>query len=382
MKPIDNPPWRQGVRLDNGVASIFTALAMVELAMSSSFTGVVDPPLVLFVLMQTAFLGFRRRFPLSVHLIATVGLALQANGYPLGISTSATLITVYSAAAYASRPGAGLAVVTTLVNVTWVVPQVAGWDVWELTDTYIVWMGLAGLGLFSRLQQAQSDRRTRRLTQLEQERKLARQLGAADERDRMARELHDSVGHSVTGIILLAGAVRNVQEPEAVRDAIGRIERSGIEAMAELDALLGLLRDQDEQNEFTQPGLGNVDQLFAKASAVGLDVSNQIAQCQPLSPTIDRAAFRIIQESLTNAAKYANPALVSVAVRPTGESVEIEIVNPIKVHSEAAILSGGRGLIGMDERTSILGGTFAAGPTGHGEFRVVATLPIELDTTA
>jgi signal transduction histidine kinase len=381
MKPIDNLPWRQGVRLDNGVASIFTALAMVELATSSSFTGVVDPPLVLFVLMQTAFLGFRRRLPVSVHLIATVGLALQANGYPLGISTSATLITVYSAAAYASRLGAGLAVVTTLVNVTWVVPQVAGWDVWELTDTYIVWMGLAGLGLFSRLHQAQSDRRTRRLTQLEHERKLARQLGAADERDRMARELHDSVGHSVTGIILLAGAVRNVQEPEAVRDAIRRIERSGMDAMAELDALLGLLSDRDVQDEFAQPGLRNLNQLFAKASAVGLDVSNQITQGQPLPPTIDRAAFRIIQESLTNAAKYANPALVSVAVRPAGETVEIEIVNPIKVHSEATILSGGRGLIGMDERTSILGGTFAAGPTGQGEFRVVATLPVELDTT-
>ncbi len=382
MKTIDIQSWRQGFWLDSGVAVIFTALAMGQLATSSSFTGVVDPLLVLFVFMQTAFLGFRRRFPLSVHLIATVGLALQAHGYPLGISTSATLITVYSAAAYATRLRAGLALVTTLANVTWVISEIAGWDGWELTDTYIIWMGLGGLGLFSHLQQTQSDRRIRRLTQLEQERKFARQRGAADERDRMARELHDSVGHSVTGMILLAGAVRNVQEPEAVRDAIGRIERSGMDAMAELDALLGLLRDQDEQDEFTQPGLRHLDQLFAKASAVGLDVSNQVAQGQPLPPTIDRAAFRIIQESLTNAAKYANPALVSVAVRPAGESVEIEIVNPITSHSEATMLGGGRGLIGMDERASILGGTFAAGPTGLGEFRVVATLPIELDTTA
>lgn len=101
-----------------------------------------------------------------------------------------------------------------------------------------------------------------------------------------------------------------------------------------------------------------------------------MSNSQPLRPSINRAAFRIIQEALTNAAKYANPALVSVAVRLTDDCIQIQVVNPIIIEANSIDMGGGRGLIGMDERVSVLGGTFAAGPTGRGEFRVLAELPI------
>ena len=105
-------------------------------------------------------------------------------------------------------------------------------------------------------------------------------------------------------------------------------------------------------------------------------VDTDLVTIQSLPPIIDRAAFRVIQESLTNATKYANPARVSLSLRYAPDSIEIEITNPTVEDSRTTILSGGRGLIGMDERVSIVGGTLAAGPTGQHEFRVRATLPL------
>ena len=360
------------------IAVGFTALAMLELAFSPTFEGTVDPLLVVFVLMQTAFLGLRRQFPFSVHLIATLGLAFQVYAHPRGISTDATLITLYSAVAYGSVLCAWTSVATTVVNIYWVISRFDAWGVWDLISTSVVWMGIATLGLFSRLQQTESEKRTRRLTQLEDEQRSFRQRTVAEERARMSRELHDAVGHSVTGIILLAGALRNrADQSQEDREAIEAIERSGTEAMTELEALIGLLRDEGDDDEFAQRStLHNLDRLLSSAEAMGLEVDADLCTIHSLPPVIDRAAFRVIQESLTNAAKYANPAKVSVALRYAPDSIEIEIVNPTIEESRTTILSGGRGLIVMDERLSILGGSLAAGPTGHREFRVRATLPL------
>lgn len=195
----------------------------------------------------------------------------------------------------------------------------------------------------------------------------------------MSRELHDAVGHSVTGIILLAGALRKgPEQPREVREANEAIERLGTEAMTELEALIGALRAESDDHEFAQqPTLNILDRLLSSAEAMGLEVDADVGTIHSLPPVIDRAAFRVIQESLTNAAKYANPARVSVALRYAPDSIEIEIVNPTIEESRTTILSGGRGLIGMGERVSIVGGTLAAGPAGQREFRVRATLPLE-----
>jgi signal transduction histidine kinase len=314
-----------------------------------------------------------------VHLVASLGLALQVSNYPRGISTDATLITLYSAVAYGSRLGAWAAVALTAVDIYWVISRFEVWGAWDLIGTYVLWMGIAVLGLFSRLQQTEAVNRTRRLTQLEDEQRSFRQRTVAEERARMSRELHDAVGHSVTGIILLAGALRSAAEqPQDVREANEAIERLGTEAMTELEALIGALRaDQGDDHELAQqPTLQILDRLLSSAEAMGLEVDADFGTVHSLPPVIDRAAFRIIQESLTNAAKYANPARVSVALRYAPDSIEIEIVNPTIEESRTTILSGGRGLIGMDERVSIVGGTLAAGPTGQREFRVRATLPL------
>ena len=371
--------WLHGVWVDRSIAVAYTALALLQLGISPTFDGIVDPALVVFVLMQTAFLGQRRRYPLAVHLVTSLGLALQANGYPLGVSTDATLITVYSVAAYSSWRGVTIGIGATIVDISWVVSRTPEWGLWSLMNTYFLWLAIAGLGLSARIQQGEAERRARQLTQLEQERQHFRQNAIVEERVRMARELHDSVGHSLTGIVLLAGALRNVDdEPDVTRNAVQAIERSGLDAMAELEALIGLLRSENDTDGLArEPGLRNVDHLMESASAVGLKVHSEIAQRSPLPADIDRAAFRIIQEALTNAAKYANPSIVTVSVRQNEERIEIEVLNPITIQAmPIEVGGGGRGLIGMDERVSILGGTLVAGPTGRGDFRILAELPM------
>ncbi len=375
MRSLDRSAWSRGYRLDMALAVGFTTLAVLEIAFSPTFEDNADARLVVFVLMQTSLLGLRRQYPLSVHLVACVGLALQANWYPTGTTTEVTLITLYSAAAYATPPRALASVIVTIVDIYWVVSRFDVWNTWSIIDTSVLWLGVGGLGMFARLQQTESDRRTRRLTQLEEERRTFRERAVADERVQMARELHDAVGHSVTGILLLAGALRNVDEqPTEVREAIEAIERSGTDAMIELEALIGLLRSDDDHAH--QPMLRNLDRLFARARTLGLEVEADIDVDPSLPRVIDRAAFRIVQESLTNAAKYANPALVSVAIRSRADSIDIEIVNPTVAESFTTLLSGGRGLIGMHERISILGGHLDVGPTGDNRFGVRASLPI------
>jgi signal transduction histidine kinase len=378
MRTLDRSTWRGGYWFDMALAAGFTGLAMLELALSPTFEGNVDPALVVFVLMQTAFLGLRRQFPFSVHLIASLGLAFQVYAHPRGISTDATLITLYSAVAYASGLRAWAAVALTVADIYWVISRFEVWGVWDLIGTYVLWIGIAVLGLFSRLQQTESVNQTRRLTQLEDEQRSFRQRTVAEERARMSRELHDAVGHSVTGIILLAGALRKGDDqPREVREANEAIERLGTEAMTELEALVGALRAESDDHEFAQqPTLHSLDRLLSSAEAMGLEVDANVGTIHSLPPVIDRAAFRVIQESLTNAAKYANPARVSLALRYAPDSIEIEIVNPTIAESPATILSGGRGLIGMNERVSIVGGTLAAGQTGQREFSVRATLPL------
>ncbi|MGI9611815.1 MAG: sensor histidine kinase, partial [Acidimicrobiales bacterium] len=176
-----------------------------------------------------------------------------------------------------------------------------------------------------------------------------------------------------------AGALREEEDqPEHVRSAIDAIERSGSEAMTELDALIGVLRNDVAEDELDhQPTLQNLDRLFSNAEALGLQVAADVDTPDQLSPVIDRAAFRVIQESLTNAAKYANPGEVAVAVRGTADSIQIEVRNPTVRDPKTTILSGGQGLIGMNERLSVLGGTLQAGPTGPSEFQVLATLPLD-----
>lgn len=192
------------------------------------------------------------------------------------------------------------------------------------------------------------------------------------ERNRLARELHDSVGHALTATTLQAGAARAVfdRDPEFARRALAAIEEVGRTAMADLDHVLGVLRAGDDRPG-PQRTLDDLDRLFADVRAGGLDLRADV-DAAGVPAAVSREAYRIMQESLTNAARHGGPGPVTVRVA-RGDDLTIEVSNPMAARPEPG--GGGRGVAGMRERVRLLGGTLEVGPDS-GAWRVRATLPV------
>jgi signal transduction histidine kinase len=221
----------------------------------------------------------------------------------------------------------------------------------------------------------------RRVADLEQSRLRA----IADERSRIARELHDIVAHSVTVIVLQAAGAQQVIATDRQRatEALGNIQLQGKQAMSELRRMLQLLHASedssvDDRNAGDQPDVADLAQLIEAVRHTGLPVTLQI-EGEPgrLDPSVALAAYRVVQEALTNVAKHADGAS-SVSVRVTwSDELRVEVVNDGVDRSTAVSpeLSTGHGLIGLRERVTVTGGRFEAGPGGEGTFRVTAALP-------
>jgi signal transduction histidine kinase len=215
---------------------------------------------------------------------------------------------------------------------------------------------------------------------LELERDVHARVAAAEERVRLARELHDVVGHSVSVIVVQAGAERlalGVGVP-STREALLAIERTGREALAEMSRLLGLLRSDGEDLALDpRPSLADVEALAASVRAAGVPVRVQI-QGEPvaLPAGLDVSAYRILQEALTNVVRHAGPTEASVVVRYERGSVEVEVTDDGRGTTNAK--PAGYGLAGMRERVELHGGTLEAGGGAAGGFRVRARLPLAI----
>ena len=195
------------------------------------------------------------------------------------------------------------------------------------------------------------------------------------ERNRLARDLHDSVGHALTAATLQAGAARAVfdSDPEFARRALAAIEEVGRTAMDDLDHVLGVLRSPEDGDRVPARTLDDLDRLIADVRAGGVEVHAEVSPVA-VAPAVSREAFRIVQESLTNAAKHGTGTVhlrLTATDEPTGE-LTIEVTNPMPETCPA--VRGGRGLAGMRERVRLLGGRMAAGPAGGG-WRVLVRLP-------
>ena len=218
-----------------------------------------------------------------------------------------------------------------------------------------------------------------RATTLERERDQAAEAAVADERARIARELHDLIGHSISVMGLQAGAVRRLLAPEQQREreALEAVERTGRDAVAEMHRLLGFLRgDSDDGATAALPTVQRLDELIGDVRRAGLDVELQVeGKLDDITPGRALAAFRILQEALTNVLKHAPDARAHALVRRTPSELEIEVIDDGRGASSAAAWSGGHGLVGMRERVTLYGGTLSVGPTGDGGFAVRARLP-------
>ncbi|MFD8087843.1 sensor histidine kinase [Kitasatospora sp. NPDC059722] len=230
-------------------------------------------------------------------------------------------------------------------------------------------------------------------------RKLLADRAVADERRRIARELHDIVAHHITTMQLMAGGARaNLAHPEVVRDALVTLESSGRLALREMRQLLDVLRAGDEPDTAPpspQPGAEDLGRLVDESRVAGLPTDFGVqGPRRPLPPTVGLTVFRIVQEGLTNARKHAGPARATVTLTYGPDRVTVEVRDDGGTAGTAgtggaapqeAVPAGGRsgyGLIGMRERVALHGGTLRTGPRPEGGFAVLADLPLAPEETA
>ena len=215
----------------------------------------------------------------------------------------------------------------------------------------------------------------------QQRARLQRRTQVLEERTQLAHELHDSVGHTLTMMVVQAGAGRHVfeRDPDFAREALANIEGSGRRALGELDRILGLLRDDESVERAPQPSLGLLPGLVDEINAAGADVTLEVeGDTSGVPSEVSRSAYRIVQEALTNVVKHAGPVPTRAVVHRAAGALELEVRNDAPAAPPALTENaGGRGLTGIRERVAMLGGSVEAGPRPGGGFRVWARIPIE-----
>jgi signal transduction histidine kinase len=220
-----------------------------------------------------------------------------------------------------------------------------------------------------------------RAARLEHEREEKARQAVADERARIARELHDVVAHHVSVMVVQAGGARRMidQEPARSKEALETIEVTGRDALSEMRRLLGVLREQDEATDdlAPQPRVTDVAELVQSMRDSGLPVDLRVDGESPdLSPGIELSVYRIVQEALTNTLKHAGPARAEVRIRYTADGVEVEVRDDGRGAAVASVNGSGHGIVGMRERVALFGGELELGPRVGGGFRVSARLPV------
>ena len=333
-------------------------------------------------------LGLRRRFPLTVLACVGVGslLLMLMIGNPgsqngLGLEGFlAWLWVAYSTAAHTDgrRHLAALALAVGVI-VTWAAASlVAGQAPGNVLPAVVLAALMWFIGRAIRRRQSLVRMLGERAEQLEREHAYQARAAVADERVRIARELHDVVAHSVSVMVVQAQAgQRLIGEPEQAAGAFRSIEGAGREALVELRRLLGILRTDDRELAIgPQPGLGSLPVLLEQVREAGLPVRLRVeGERVSLAPGVDLSAYRIVQEALTNTLKHAGRASAEIVVRYGSAAVELEIVDDGAGRSAFGNGSG-HGMVGMRERVALYGGSLQAAPREGGGFRVHALLPL------
>ena len=330
-------------------------------------------------------LVLRRRYPLGVFVVtASASAALSAIGYPPGPPVGPTLALFFLGLHPGeTRGGRGLTVAVVVLLYAW---RFAGFAVGKEGDAPVVeplfgivlWGGAWVIGDRIRLRRERMAALAERARRAELDAEREGRLAVAEERMRIARDLHDSAGHAINVILVQAGAARlhAEQDPERTREALTTIEDVARETVAEIDRLVGSLRENGAEaaDHAVDPPLtlAAVTALVEQHRANGLDVELRVeGEERPLPRAVDQAAYRILQEALTNAARHGGaPARVEIAYGP--RALTLAVTNPSSGGGGAD--PPGHGVVGMRERVLLLGGRFDV-ERGDGTFRVRAELP-------
>ncbi|MET8979703.1 sensor histidine kinase [Streptomyces sp. NPDC004539] len=352
-----------------------------------------DPLSLLLMTLGAIALIFRRRAPVRV-LAATSGVALAeclTAGDPRAPVVMSAVIALFTVAATTDRSTTlrlGLLTVTVLTGAA----MLAGPLPWYAQENLAVfaWTGIgatAGDAVRSRRAVVQAIRDRAERAERTREEEARRRV--AEERLRIARDLHDVVAHHIALVNVQAGVAAHVMDkrPDQAKEALAHVREASRSALNELRATVGLLRQSGDPEAPTEPapGLGRLDELADTFRNAGLKVEVARAdQDTTLPAAVDLAAYRVIQEALTNVRKHAGPeAKAEVSVVRVGPNVEITVLDDgTPTEEPAGEAGGGHGLLGMRERVTALRGTLTTGPRYGGGFRVHAILPVKTTSKA
>jgi signal transduction histidine kinase len=330
-------------------------------------------------LVLTGALVLRRRAPLAaLAIMLPLGIAQAAYAEASAFLSGFVPVTILVAAA-AFRHSRRWSLAATVWALAGLVAIVAVAPDLELTTELpfsgpIVVLAWA-LGRYLRARDTRANRAEAHAASLE----ATRERVLEEERARIARELHDVIAHSVSVMVVQAGAARTLltTDVRAAHESLLAVEQTGRQALEEMRRLLGMLRrDQREAELVPQPSLESAHELIEQVRGTGLAVALTIeGERRSLAPGVDLSAYRILQEALTNTVKHAGAERANVRLSYRADAVELEVEDDGR--SIAAAPSGGHGLVGMRERVELYGGALEAGPRAGGGFRVRARLPLE-----
>lgn len=340
-----------------------------------------------FAVVTALLVAVRRRWPLATLILFAIIQSVWIYAlFPLKqqpplIPFVQLIVIVYAAAAYASGRAARAALLVVAIGVLTDIPTLAiGKPVGNVAGPDVIIAIAFGVGVAFARMRRHNETLEEQAARAERERLEAAERAAAAERARIARELHDVISHDVSLIVLQASVERRVHADSGpTAQTLANIESTGREALAELRRMLGVLRRDDHDAPLQpQPGLAELPDLVEQARAAGVPVNLVVdGHPVPVPPGLDIAAYRIVQESITNAAKHAAGATVTAKLRYVDGALDIDVVNAAGSRAPTAPLPrGGHGLVGMQERVALFGGTLEATPDGGGGFRVRARLPL------
>lgn len=375
------PAWFQ----DGLLAGFVVVMQIYGVRGTASTAAVADPDLLGYGLLTVSGLALvvRRRYPMAVFgALAAISIWYYAAGYPDGPAWLGLFVAIYTLTAYGDgrwsvRTAAGGIAVLSLM---WLLsgdlePRAeAGWLFFRIGTAVMA----ATLGESIRSRRVIAAEAQARAERAERTREQEARRRVDAERLRIAREVHDTVAHAIAIVNVQAGVTAHVldKRPERARDALVTIEQTSARALRELRDTLGVLRGTEDERAPT-PGLGQLDEICQLAREAGLDVTVETSgppDGAELPGAVDQAAYRILQESITNVIRHAGPAQVQIAVDHTGDELRIRITDDGRGPNGSH--PAGRGITGMRERCALLGGELSAGGGPAGGFQVRARLPL------
>ncbi|MFD0360502.1 sensor histidine kinase [Nocardia sp. GCM10030253] len=382
------PAWLSDVLLALFVTVIQVQSAAIPVPLEPVSSPVSGFGYALLIVSGVAVAARRQRPVLVFTVTALASLVYFGLDFPDRLSYLGLFVALYTLAAYGDgrRSLMVASVGITVLAVGWLIagadiePRVAiGWVFFRIGASVI--STTLGESVRSRRVIAADAQERAELAERSRDEETRARVDA--ERLRIAREVHDTVAHAIAIINVQSGVTAHVldKRPEQAREALRTIEQTSSRALHEMRAILGVLRDGDEREPY--PGLDQIHELTGKARDAGLDIAiEQTSPVTPLPSAVGSAAYRIVQESITNVIRHVGPTRVTVALEPGIDALRIRVIDegrrdpshvPARTDSSATT---GRGIVGMRERCQLLGGELDAKSRPGGGFEVTACLPL------